>query len=90
MAWQINYTATAMRELGALEKQVAQRIYCYLQDRVAVAENPRKVAKPMKNKRSFPGMVRFRIGDYRAICEIDDTNHVILVVCVGNRKDVYE
>ena len=39
---------------------------------------------------NWKGLWRFRMGDYRVICEIDDGKFVILVVMVGHRKEIYD
>lgn len=85
MAWQIELTGSAEKELAKLDKPVAQRIIKFLRERVSV--DPRSSGKALKGDHS--GLWRYRIGDYRVICEIYDDRISVLVVRVGHRKEVY-
>ena len=38
---------------------------------------------------AFVSLWRYRVGDYRLICEIQDTALVVLVVQIGHRRDIY-
>ena len=70
-----------------LDKSVRKRIVNYLEERVLVDENPYKVGKPLKGNKS--GLWRYRVGDYRILCQIEENRLVVLVVAVGHRKDIY-
>lgn len=87
MAWTIEYTDTAKKQIGKLHRQTAARIVDYLEKRVATAGNPRSIGKPLKGP--LGELWRYRIGDYRVVCEIDDNRLLILVARVGNRREVY-
>ncbi len=56
--------------------------------RLAVRKNPRLHGKGLTANRS--GQWRYRIGDYRLICDIDDDRFVILALSVGHRRNVYD
>jgi mRNA interferase RelE/StbE len=58
-----------------------------LRDRLQPAENPRQLGKPLQGDKG--GLWRYRVGDYRLICEIQDERITVLVLRVGHRKDVY-
>ncbi len=87
MAWTIEYTSMAKQQLRKLDKQVARRIVDFMDQRVAAASNPRQSGKALKGP--LGGLWRYRVGDCRVICEIQDGILCVLVVRIGNRKDVY-
>ncbi|HEY9011926.1 MAG TPA: type II toxin-antitoxin system RelE/ParE family toxin [Devosia sp.] len=87
MAWTIEYTDTAKKQLAKLDKQVARRILDYMDTRIAPADDPRAEGKPLKGVLGL--LWRYRVGDYRLFCEIEDRRVRILVVRVGNRRDIY-
>lgn len=87
MAWTINYTDSALRQLKKLDKQTARRIVDYMDERIATADDPRVSGKALTGP--MGGFWRYRVGDYRIICDVRDGELVVLVLEVGNRKDVY-
>ena len=88
MAWTIELEAGAVRDLARLGKEPARRIRDYLASRVARLKDPRGLGEAMKGSSS--GLWRYRVGDYRVICEILDAKLIVLVVKLGHRKDVYK
>ena len=87
LTWTIEYTASARTQLRKLDKQMARRIVDYMTERVAGLEDPRNLGKALTGP--LGELWRYRVGDYRVICDIqDDTLHV-LVVRVGSRDKVY-
>ena len=87
MTWAIDYADTAKAQLLKLDKQTARRILDYMDERIAGLENPRNTGKALTGP--FGGLWRYRVGDCRVICEIQDNALRVLVVQVGNRRDVY-
>ena len=87
MAWTIDYLTSAKRELRKLDRQIANRIVDFLDHRIAVLENPRTLGTALVGSREQ--LWRYRVGDYRIICEIHDTRVVVLVVSIGHRSDIY-
>lgn len=88
MAWTINYVDSAKQQLRKLDKQAAKTILDYLDQRIANLDNPRSSGKALTGP--LGGLWRYRIMDYRIICEIQDNALCILVVTIGNRKSVYK
>ena len=88
MNWTIEYTRTAESQLRKLDKQVAKRILDYLDDKIATLDNPRTRGKALSGR--LGELWRYRVGDYRVICEIQDNIMRILVVEAGHRKQVYK
>ena len=87
MAWTIKYSDTAKVQLRKLDKPIARRILDFMDERIADLEDPRNSGKALKGP--LGGLWRYRIGDYRIICEIRDGELCILVLELGNRKAVY-
>ncbi|MBT2326854.1 type II toxin-antitoxin system RelE/ParE family toxin [Variovorax paradoxus] len=88
MAWTINYTETALKQLRKLDKQKARRILDFMDERVAVHENPRGFGKALTGP-LLGAFWRYRVGDCRVICDLQDEVLCILVIEVGDRKEIY-
>lgn len=87
MAWTVDYTETARKQLRKLDKQVARRILDFLDERVAAAEEPRSTGKALTGP--LGSFWRYRVGEYRIICDIQDGQLRVLVVQIGNWREVY-
>ena len=88
MAWTIDYTDTALKQLRKLNKQTARRIVDFMDERIASLQDPRASGKALAGP-LLGAFWRYRVGDCRVICAIQDSHIRILVVEVGDRKDVY-
>jgi len=88
MAWKIELDPGAERELSKLDPPVARRIFGFLHDRLATLEDPRSIGEPLKGS-TLGAFWKYRVGDYRIIASIEDNEVCILVVRIGNRRDVY-
>jgi mRNA interferase RelE/StbE len=88
LTWTIEYDRRVLKDLKRLDRQAQLAILDYFDDRIASTEDPRVFGKPLKA--AFAGLWRYRIGDYRAICRIEDHRMVVLVVRVAHRSTVYE
>ena len=87
MAWRIEYTDTARTQLRRLDRDTARRIINYMDERVAVLDAPRSVGQALTGP--LGGLWRYRVGDCRVICDIQDDALRVLVVRVGRRDRVY-
>ena len=87
MAWQIDLTETASKQLAKIDKQTARRIIKFLRERIAPLDDPRSTGKALTGP--LGGFWRYRVGDYRLICDIQDGALCVLVVEIGNRREVY-
>lgn len=87
MAWTIDYTQTALNQLRKLDKQSARRILDFLDERVAQRDDPRSTGKALTGQ--LGGLWRYRVGDFRVICDIQDGELRVLVIELGNRREVY-
>lgn len=88
MAWKVEVAPVAERELDKLDPQTARRILAFLHERVAVLDNPRSIGEALKGSR-LGQFWKYRVGDYRIISHIEDDVVRILVVKIGNRREVY-
>jgi mRNA interferase RelE/StbE len=88
MVWKIELDPAADRELGKIDPQIARRILTFLHKRVAPLENPRSIGEALKGSK-LGEFWKYRVGDWRIIASIEDSTVRILVVRIGNRKDVY-
>lgn len=87
MAWVIDYTDTAKAQLRKLDRRTAERILDFMDERIAGLENPRSTGKALTGP--LGGLWRYRVGDYRVICDIQDGALRVLVLQLGNRREIY-
>lgn len=88
MVWRIELDRNAIKELDALDKPVATRILTFLNNRVAHLKDPRSIGEALKGAK-LGSLWKYRVGDYRLICNIEDGALRVLVVKIGNRREVY-
>ena len=88
MAWTIEYVETARKQLRKLDRQIAKRILDFMDERVAVLDDPRTLGAALSGPQ-LGDFWKFRVGDYRIITDIQDKQIRILVLRVGNRREVY-
>ena len=88
MTWIVEFDDAARKELRKLDRQSQQDILRYLRERIATDEDPRRFGKSLS--RELAGLWRYRIQNYRIVCNIEDQKLTVLVIRVGHRKDVYE
>jgi len=88
MAWIIELDPNAEKELNKFDSQDAKRILRFLFDRVSNLDDPRSIGEALKGSR-FKTLWKYRVGDYRIISSIEDDVLKILVVKIGNRREVY-
>ena len=88
LAWTIEFSDDAKRDLRKLDKSIQRQIYRYLSARVACADDPTEFGKGLKHE--LNGLWRYRVGDYRILCRIEEEALIVLVVEVGHRSTVYD
>jgi len=88
VTWKIEFERSAAREFKKLAPEAQSRIRHYLTHRVLSQEHPRKLGKPLKAR--LHQLWRYRVGNYRIVCQIQDADLIILVVRVADRAKVYE
>ncbi len=88
MVWWIEFDPRALDELKRLDKTAQARIIKTVRERIAPLENPRVLGQALRGE-ELGRYWKYRIGDYRLICDIQDETVLILVLRVGHRKEVY-
>ncbi len=88
MAYIVELSAEVDRELGKLDAQQAKRILKFLHERVAKLDDPRSIGEALHGSR-LGEFWKYRVGDYRLICKIEDDRLVVLVLRLGHRKEIY-
>jgi len=88
LVWKIEYSDSALKELRKLDKSVAKKILDYMEKNVAPKEDPTSVGKALSG--TLATFHRYRVGDFRAICHIEEELITVLVLRVAHRSDVYD
>ena len=88
MTYSVETTARFDREFKKLDRYTQKMIKAWIDKNLVDCENPRQHGKGLSSNRS--GQWRYRIGDYRLICVIDDNKLIILALTVGHRREVYQ
>ena len=88
MVWRIEFDDGAKKDLAKLDKQIARRITAFLRERVAPLDDPRSIGEALQGSR-LGDFWKYRVGDYRIVSSIEDGLLRVLVVKIGNRRDVY-
>jgi mRNA interferase RelE/StbE len=88
LAWLIKFDPRATKELKKLDQVAQKRIITYMKKQVALENNPRLFGKSLTGDKQ--GLWRYRVGDYRVICELLDEEITVLVIKVGHRQSVYD
>lgn len=87
VAWTIEYARSVQKTVRKIDPQARKRIRDYLERRVASLDDPRELGAPLKG--SLTGLWRYRVGDYRIICELSQNRLRVLVVRISHRRDSY-
>ena len=86
--WTVEIDDRARRELRKLDRKIQQDILRYLRERIAGSSDPRQFGKPLRM--NLAGLWRYRVGDYRIICRLEQDRLIVLVIKVAHRREVYE
>ena len=87
MAWKVELSSLAQKNLAQLDQQIARRILSFLHERVAPLDDQRSIGEALKGSR-LGEFWKYRVGDYRVVANIEDGALRILIVRIGNRRDV--
>ena len=88
LTWNIEWDDRARKELRKLDSPIQKEILSYLRLRIAASDNPRIFGQSLSGNKA--GLWRYRVGNYRIICRIEDDTLVVFVIGVGHRKEIYE
>lgn len=87
MTWRVELSGEVRRQIRRLDTGARWRIERFMVERLATGEDPRRLGHALHGNRA--GLWRYRIGDYRLICRIEDDRCVVLALAVGHRREVY-
>jgi mRNA interferase RelE/StbE len=88
MAWNVEISPRAQRQLDELDKSVARRISRFLYERIGKLGDPRQIGERLQGP--LGEFWRYRVGDYRIICTHEHERLVVLVLRIGHRREVYK
>jgi mRNA interferase RelE/StbE len=88
MAWEIELSDLARKNLSKLDPQTAKRILSFLENRLAKLDDPRSLGEALQGAK-LGDFWKYRVGDYRIIADLQDMRLRIVVVAIGNRREVY-
>jgi len=87
LAWTIEVSDVAEKQLRKLDRPIQKRLIDWLDDRINWCKNPRHFGEPLRG--GMAGLWRYRVGDYRILCEIQEQQLVVLALAIGHRREVY-
>lgn len=86
--YRVEFTKNALKQLKKLDKYTASLILGWIRKNLVDCDNPRVHGKGLTADKS--GLWRYRVGDYRVLAEIKDSEILLLIVNIGHRRDIYE
>lgn len=88
MTWKVEFDNRARKELRKLHPETQKHILTWVSENLAVETDPRQKGSALKGR--FRGLWRYRVGDYRIVCQIRDNEILILILRIAHRRDNYE
>lgn len=88
MGFAIEFDPEAVKDLKKLDRPVQQRLVGFLRQRIAPLDNPRDVGEALAGA-TLGNYWKYRVGDWRITCDIQDRRVVVRVIRIGNRREIY-
>ena len=88
MPWTVDISANAAKTLEQMDSTVRNRIRRFVQERLQGTDNPRQWGAALSGR--YAGLWKYRIGNYRLVCQLQDERLVVLVVKAEHRSDAYQ
>ena len=88
MAWKVELDPDTEGDLDRLDPQIARRILEFLYERVARLDDPRSIGSALQGAK-FGEFWKYRVGDWRIICKIEDERIAVLVLRIRHRSTAY-
>jgi mRNA interferase RelE/StbE len=88
VSWEYKLSEKAIKQFKKLDKQATKQIFSYLDERIIGTEDPRQSGKQLKGE--LNNIWRYRTGDYRILCQLQDKVFIVLILEVGHRKNIYK
>ena len=83
--WTIEFSRTAEKQIRKVDRKAQETVVRFQRERVQPADDPRQWGKPLRGEKCL--LWRYRVGDYRLICDIQDEKVTVLVLAVRHQKD---
>jgi mRNA interferase RelE/StbE len=88
LAWQIEFDPGALKDLRKIDKPIQVRLLGFLRSRLSTLDDPRSIGEALSGQR-MGSYWKYRVGDWRIICDIQDQRIVVRVLRIGNRREIY-
>lgn len=88
LAYRVEFDPEVVKDLKKLDRPVRQRLVGFLRTRVATLDNPRDIGEALAGSK-LGNYWKYRVGDWRIICDIQDARIVVRVLRTGNRREIY-
>ena len=88
MAWTVEYDPRVEKDLKGIDRAMQRELLDYMDRRVATDEDPRRFGKALRHEHR--GLWRYRVRDYRVICEIREQAGVVFVLTIKHRSVAYD
>ncbi len=88
LGFEVEFDPDAVKDLKKLDRPVQQRLVDFLKTRVATLDNPRSIGEALSGAK-LGNYWKYRVGDWRIICDIQDHRIVVRVLRIGNRRELY-
>ena len=89
MGWKVRLSNHALKDLRKLDRKAVTRVLRFFHERIEGGDDPRKIGAALKGS-ELGEFWKYRIGDWRAVCSIEDDTIVVLVLAVQHRSQVYK
>lgn len=88
MNWTVELSKPALKQLGKINKTEREYIWRFIKETLPNQHNPRQTGRALQG--SLKGLWRYRVGNYRLVCQIKDNEVLILILEIGHRKNIYQ
>jgi len=88
LAWQIEFDPGALKDLRKIDKPIQVRLLGFLRSRLSTLDDPRSIGEALSGQR-LGSYWKYRVGDWRIICDIQDQRIVVRVLRIGNRREIF-
>lgn len=88
LGWTVEYDIRVEKDLKAISRPIQREILDYMDSRIATEKDPRRFGKPLRHERF--GLWRYRVRDYRILCEIRENTRTVFVVSIKHRSIAYD
>lgn len=85
--WAVEFKKSALKDLKKFDKPIQKKIIHFLEKLISDYKTPRDIGAALQGE--YAGLWRYRVGDYRLLCEIQDHKLVVLVLEAGHRREIY-